>query len=97
MKKPLSVALLLAVATAMGCEEKVVRQTGYAPSTPFGSSNVPAQQRSLTSSQKKSHQPQLSTDWRGTPRITGGNSQQSVGQPLVPSGSAATPQQTQKK
>jgi len=93
VKKPLSVALLLAVATAMGCEEKVVRQTGYAPSTPFGSSNVAAQQRSQTTSQKQSHQPHLSTDWRGTPKITGGSGQQSVGQPLVPSGSAATPQQ----
>jgi hypothetical protein len=75
----------------MGCEEHVVRQSGDAPSTPFGTSNVPAQQRSLTASQQRSHQPQLSTDWRGTPRITGGSSQQSVGPPIVPSGSAATP------
>jgi hypothetical protein len=73
----------------MGCEEHVVRQSGYAPSTPFGTSNVPAQQRSLTASQQRSHQPQLSTDWRGTPRMSG--QQSTVGQPIVPSGSAATP------
>ena len=84
-------ALIIVVAAAAGCEEKVVRQTGYAPSTPFGPS-VPAQQRSQQTSQQRSHQPQLSTDWRGTPRITGGSSKSTAGQPVVPSGSAATPQ-----
>ena len=76
------VALMLVVAAA-GCEEHVVRRTEYGANTPFGSSNVPVSSQRTTSNAKPS--PQLSTDWRGTPKRDG----RTLGQPMVPTGSSA--------
>jgi hypothetical protein len=72
------------VTISSGCEEHVVRRTEFGPNTPFGASNVPVQTRQTQSNAKAN--PQLSTDWRGTPKRDG----RTLGQPLVPSGTAAT-------
>ena len=91
MKSIASVALLLVMATAMGCEEHVVRRSGYGATTPFGASNVPQSNVSAqhaqakTAKKQQSQQGSLSTDWRGTPKLSGSSS---IGQPVVPGSSA---------